>query len=66
MLGLRAEYVPLGFQIGQVCRLDNFHEVLGTFDVLHRGMGHVGGYRLPQGVDALRVTGRRALRSKTD
>lgn len=40
---LRAKYLPLGFQIGQICRSDNPHELLGTFDVMHHEVRCVGG-----------------------
>lgn len=41
-LGLRAEDLPLGFQIGRVCHPDDFDKLLGSFDAAHRGKGRVG------------------------
>jgi len=46
-LRLRAKYLPLGFQIGQVRHPDNFHELPGTFSAVHheRGVRGSTGYQ---------------------
>jgi len=46
-LRLRAKYLPLGFQIGQVRHPDNFHELFGTFSAVHheRGVRGSTGYQ---------------------
>lgn len=58
-LRLRAEYLPLGFQICQICHPNGLHELLGAFYTVHRERGVQGDSRSRDvwgWVDALRVT----------
>ena len=50
-LRLRAKYLPLEFQIGQVRHPDNFHELFGAFSAMHheRGVRGSTGYQGPGG-----------------